>query len=269
MSPLATVRRSLGPPEDAALLPHMWLRKQWLTHALRNYPVYDPPHKVEERLLPKEQALENFDYFMRVRQERVAYFQKWLRRYFCTRIRADDKGVRALNRWARRYAGLLYPGGWNQVRSYYSYDPPWTGAGAGCNVVFDIGIALGEFIIANCPKLHWDMDPISAMMPKIAKARKANFGSGFWRPQLTGFKNPNWSKAPLSSSDVFASQMMRITTFWGLFHTPRMWRLSQLDILRELYRTTLKEYAAGDPATLYGSVGMPADLTEEDYGRCE
>jgi hypothetical protein len=266
MSPLATVRRSLGPPEDAALLPHMWLRKQWLTHALRNYPVYDPPHKVEERLLPKEQALENFDYFMRVRQERVAYFQKWLRRYFCTRIQANDKGVRALNRWARRYAGLTFLGNWERRNSYYTYDPPWTGAGAGCNVVFDIGIALGEFIIVNCPKLRWDMDPISAVLPKTARERQRFLGSGFQRPQLTGFDHPTWGKTPLSDSYMLASQVARITTIWGLINTPRIWRRSQLYLVSSTYRTTIKEYAAGNPAVLYNIVGPPTDLTEEDYG---
>ena len=196
MSPLATVRRSLGPPEDAALLPHMWLRKQWLTHALRNYPVYDPPHKVEERLLPKEQALENFDYFMRVRQGRVAYFQKWLRRYFWTDIWADDKGVRALNRWARRYSGLVFLGDLERRNSYYTYDPPWTGAGAGCNVVFDIGIALGEFIMVNCPKLRWDMDPISAVLPKTARERKRFLRIRFPAAPIDGLRPSHLGQNP-------------------------------------------------------------------------
>ena len=39
------------------LLPHMWLRKFYLRRALRDYPLYDPPHKVEEYLLSREQAI--------------------------------------------------------------------------------------------------------------------------------------------------------------------------------------------------------------------
>src|ERR1700730_18045000 len=81
------------------LLPQMWLRKSWLRRALRDYPLYDPPHKVEEYLLSREQAFENFDYFMRVRQQRAAYFQRWLRRYFRVAITPDENGVKALNRW--------------------------------------------------------------------------------------------------------------------------------------------------------------------------
>ena len=89
------------------LLPQMWGTKLWLQWALKDYPIYDPPHKVEERVLSKEQALENFDYFMRVRQQRVESFRWWLRRYFWTVTQADENGVRALDRWAVSYAGLL------------------------------------------------------------------------------------------------------------------------------------------------------------------
>lgn len=42
-------------------LPQAYLRRLWLRRALRDYPLYDPPHKVEERLLSKAKAKENFD----------------------------------------------------------------------------------------------------------------------------------------------------------------------------------------------------------------
>src|ERR1700730_12144481 len=108
------------------LLPQMWLRKSWLRRALRDYPLYDPPHKVEEYLLSREQAVENFDYFMRVRQQRAAYFQRWLRRYFRVAITPDENGVKALNRWGNKYAGLLLvaaPTG-HPTDCYFTYDPP-------------------------------------------------------------------------------------------------------------------------------------------------
>jgi hypothetical protein len=49
--------------------PQVKLRRFRLERALREYPLYDPPHKVEERLLASEKAAENFDYFMRMRCE--------------------------------------------------------------------------------------------------------------------------------------------------------------------------------------------------------
>lgn len=89
------------------LLPQMVVRKFWLRRALRGYPLYDPPHKVEERLLSEELAANNFAYFMRVRLDRMAYFQDWLRRYFLVTLTPDTKGVRALSRWGNKYARLL------------------------------------------------------------------------------------------------------------------------------------------------------------------
>src|SRR5205823_4133759 len=119
----------------------------------------------------KEKARENFDYFMRVRQQRLAFFQDWLRRYFRVAVTLDQSGMMALNHWGNKYAGLLLVKGplGHPNDSYFKYDPPWTGENAGHNVLFDMGIALGEAIIANCPKLHWDADPVSAILPRTAK----------------------------------------------------------------------------------------------------
>lgn len=248
------------------LLPQMWVRKLWLQWALKDYPIYDPPHKVEERVLSKEQALENFDYFMRVRQQRVESFRWWLRRYFWTVTQADENGVRALDRWAVSYAGLLLPN--REVESgYYSYDPPWTGEGAGCNVLFDMGVAFGEFIIANCPKLRWDMDPISAVRPNEARALKREFGTGFQRPMLTGFNNPDWGKDPIGDMRIYAWQLKLLTTFAGIakfYELHRNNRRRYKSRLTTIFHVTVKEYLAGDPTTLYDSTGIPTDIGEDD-----
>ena len=90
----------------------MWLRKQWLMRALQNYPLYDPPHKIEERLMPREQAFENFLYFMDVRKQRVEHFRTWLRQRFWTPVQANERGVKALNSWRfdiPRFYFLLIP----------------------------------------------------------------------------------------------------------------------------------------------------------------
>ena len=56
------------------LLPQAWMRKRSLERALRGYPLYDPPHKVEERLLAGEGRWRKLNYFMRVREQRLAAF---------------------------------------------------------------------------------------------------------------------------------------------------------------------------------------------------
>jgi hypothetical protein len=192
------------------LLPHFWLRRWWLRRALRDYPLYDPPHKVEEYLLSREQAVENFDYFMCVRQQRAAYFQRWLYRYFRVAIAPDENGVRKLNRWGNCYAGFLLVSGptGNPTDSYFTYEPPWTAENAGHNVLFDMGITLGEFMVANCPKLRWEVDPTSAVLPLTGAMLKKSPGMSFQRPELTGFDDPIVKAHPLHRVWGFAHQMM-------------------------------------------------------------
>jgi hypothetical protein len=201
------------------VLPQAWLRKMWLRRALRDYPLYDPPHKVEERLLSKEKATENFHYFMRVRQQRLAYLQSWLRRYFGATFTLDEKGIGVLNRWGKKYAGFLLVTGadGHPTDSYFNYDPPWTGENGGHNVLFDMGIALGETMISNCHKLHWDVDPISAILPRTARMLKGAAGMSFQRPMLTRFDDPLYHGMPLHQVYGFAAQMMLyMTTFRGV-----------------------------------------------------
>lgn len=243
------------------LLPQMWLRRRRLQHALSEYPLYDPPHKIEERLLSREKAAENFDYFMRVRQQRVAYFRDWLCRHFGVTVTFDEKGVGALNRWGNKYAGLLLvigPDG-HPTDSYFTYYPAWTGENAGLNVLFDMGITVGEIIIANCPKLRWDFDPISAILPRRARTLKQTPGMSFQRPELTGFDDPVSVDTPLHDVYIFAAQMLRrMTTFEGLnklHQLPREFRRLIRDQVLNDFKATLRDYPSGDPYRLREQIG--------------
>jgi hypothetical protein len=246
------------------LLPHMAARKPWLKHALRGYPLYDPPHKVEERLLSEELAANNFAYFMRVRLDRMAYFQDWLRRYFLVTLTPDTKGVRALSRWGNKYAGLLLnvsPTG-HPTETYFTYEPAWVGNEAGCNVVFDMGITLGEFLIANCPKLHWDLEPTSAILPSTAKMLKRSPGMSFQRPAVTGSDNPTWKWGPLHYIHGFAHDMMPLTTFEGLRRFYRRTRMSRRRFREQLlnnFESTLSYYPTFDPH------GLRREMPQVDY----
>lgn len=230
------------------LLPHMRLRKLWLERCWHDYPLYDPPHKREERLLPKNEAAQNFDYFMRVRRERDAYFRDWLRRYFGTMLTSDEKGMRQLNRWGNKYAGLLLPlaSAGQPTYAYFTYSPPWTGENTGNNVLFDMGIALGETIIANCPNLRWDIDPISAILPRTAKDRKREVGTSFQRPMLAGFDNPAYCPMPLHDVYSFARQMAEnMTTVKGVishYDRPREIRNLVRDELLNKFKGILRNY---------------------------
>ena len=249
------------------LLPQMWLRKRKLETLLKDYPLYDPPHKVEERVLPKEQAQQNFEYFMDVREQRAVYFTKSLKNQFDIEIAATPRGVEALDLWMFQYGGLLLPNEMVEV-SYFTYDPPWRGTAVGCNALFDTGIVFGEFLIANCPKLRWEMDPISALRPNAARVLKRELGSGFQRPELTGFQNPHWRACPLHELWTFAHQLAAITTISGLWNYRSAVGDRNTENLRHclalIFTTKIREYQAGDPTKLYGSTGNPADTEKDD-----
>ncbi|SHL38318.1 hypothetical protein SAMN05444159_5756 [Bradyrhizobium lablabi] len=260
------------------LLPQMWLRKFWLRRALRDYPPYDPPHKVEEYLLSREQATENFDNFMRVRLERFAYFRNWLRRYFWATITPDERGIRALSRWGNRYAGLLLvigPDG-HPTDSYFTYDPPWTGENAGNNVVFDMGIALGEIIIANCPRLHWALEPTSAILPRRSKMLKRSPGMSFQRPKLTGWDDPTWDASPLHQVHSFAHEMLYLSTYPSAcryYQRSKESRRNVREWLLNMFKSILRDYPAGDPYKLRDEMSagdysrlMDSETEEEDNG---
>jgi hypothetical protein len=169
-------------------------RKDALRQALVGYPLYDPPHKVEERRLPPDKAEENFDYFMNVRNQRLAAFREWVESKFGVRLALDRNGAAALCDWSGLYGDLLFETH-DDLDSYSYYTKPWVGDCIGSNVVFDMATFMGEALIDQCPKLFWDAAPF--VLPydaKLVLMLKKDKGSGFQRPTITGFRNPhmNW-----------------------------------------------------------------------------
>lgn len=142
------------------LLPQYWLRQQKLQRTLVNYPIYDPPHKVEERLLPKEMALENFQYFLDVRKQRVDFFMGWLASQFGVEASLEQEGLERTLDWAADYAAVLMPP--LDIREtcevFLGYSQLWKGKYAGANAFFDLSTMLGEAIIQRRPSLRWQLE---------------------------------------------------------------------------------------------------------------
>jgi len=154
------------------LLPQYWLRQQKLQRALVNYPIYDPPHKVEERLLPKEKALENFQYFIDVRQQRLDFFTRWLGTCFGVNSSLEQQGIEGLLDWAETYVCVAMPSEdyIRTARVFHSYAEPWAGAYAAVNALLDLGIMLGEALIRHRPGLRWQMEWSMSDHPDIEQA---------------------------------------------------------------------------------------------------
>jgi len=162
-----------------------WRDRRKAKLALLGYPVYSPPYLQNEIDLPLSKAEANFGYFMTHRAFRLRSLQEFLNKFDVT-ASTDDQGLAAVTNWFRRYGGLMT---YFERRStvtldaFVNYDPTWTEAHIGINVVWDLGIYTGECVIARYPSAHWTIntgnpDPISLK------------ALGFHRPSVAGLYWP-------------------------------------------------------------------------------
>jgi hypothetical protein len=168
-----------------------WIKHAMARRALRGYPLYDVPHARAERAMTEAEAQENFDYFMSVRLRRLASFVDWMSQHFAVELTLDGDGLRALSAWADEYGGGLVPGAAHDaLDTWATYAPIWSGAYAGFNVMIDVGIFQGEYLIAKRPRLGWEIYRGHEIEP-------ATFDSiHFMKPCLGGFPR-YWRGFPL------------------------------------------------------------------------
>jgi hypothetical protein len=69
----------------------------------------------------------------------------------------DGDGLLAVNEWVNAYGGGLIGDHFNEATIFATYRPAWVGEYAGYNVMIDLGIFLGEYLIAKRPQLHWEI----------------------------------------------------------------------------------------------------------------
>ena len=164
------------------IYPSLWLAHARARSALNGYPLYDVPHKRAERTLSMEQAQENYAYFLSCKASRLTFFQAWLRRNFRVVLSIDGAGLLALNAWVKHYGGGLIDDDPFQATTFDSYSPIWTREYAGYNVMIDIGIFLGEYLISKRPHLRWQFHLGYALAPAASKEMTSHH-----RPIIGGF----------------------------------------------------------------------------------
>jgi hypothetical protein len=225
---------------EATLHPLAMLRELRVKRAIRDYPLYDPPHKVEERLLSREQALENFEYFMRHKEERVAYFHNWIAEWFGYPV--DTVNLSSLIEWTPKYAALLMPrkteNEWLEGKeAYYTYKDDWCGDLRTMNAVFDFGTAYAEYILTRHPTSYWGFESkllstaelkrrgLSAELIDTVRERqiairamKNDSLSGFWRPCLIDDET-SMSRFPVDAMARVCIELRR-SIIWGYGLTP-------------------------------------------------
>jgi hypothetical protein len=149
--------------------------------AIADYPFYDRPCKQKPKLL--HQVQENFDYFMRVRLDRLAFFQSWLQTHFDVHASFDSDGALAVSRWLDRYGEGLLSGHDRDQYSFPQYSKWWTKEDPTYSVIFDLGIFVGEFVIEKRPWCRWALMQETPDKPSIKKSITKLQPSLFFHPK--------------------------------------------------------------------------------------
>jgi len=165
--------------------PFCWLRFQRTRRAIADYPLYEPPNKGAEGSLRLNKIEENFAYFMAVRLERLSFFRRWLSDRFGVEAPLNGEGVLALEKWADRYSGGLIADGDNGGEVFRTYRPDWTGERCGYNVLVDVAIFLGEYLISKRPQLHWTL--LRDVNGTCVDEKEESRGFTLGRPDLGGY----------------------------------------------------------------------------------
>jgi hypothetical protein len=123
---------------------------------LSGYPVYTPPHMANVRDLTKEEAAENFQYFLEHLPVRTEALYSFLSQYKVAPD-LDDDGLWSVSTWFSEEGSLLlaYVPPVKAIHTFLCFDPKWEGKHISFNVIFDLGIFLAQCLMRRNPKLKW------------------------------------------------------------------------------------------------------------------
>jgi hypothetical protein len=136
-------------------------RRVWKT--LPDYPVYSPPFSYGRgwnyekgwKSPTREQIKENYNYFLRHKADRLRYLADYLA-LFSVELRLEADALPALGRWLYRYGGHLAPEAADVISALCHYEPSWIGEYRSLNVINDIAIFAGDYIVSKNRNTRWD-----------------------------------------------------------------------------------------------------------------
>jgi hypothetical protein len=128
---------------------------------------------------------------MTARLQRLSFFQNWLSDWYGVKAPLNGDGILAIEKWADRYAGGLITNVEESSKVFTIYQPNWMGENRGYNVLVDIAIFVGEFLISRRPHLLWTL--LTDDKGGLADSEEG-MGSTFGRPALGGFCWTIWQK---------------------------------------------------------------------------
>lgn len=139
------------------LKPRYWVPHTRLSIAVPRYPIYTPPHPAAERTLSEPEAKENFSYFIETAEYRVQYLSNWLKYYFGIYLDYSKYGLLSMQDWMNMHGGPLVARNEKILDGYINYDPKWEGDLRSCNIIYDIGTYIGQYLIKKRQFLKWEM----------------------------------------------------------------------------------------------------------------
>ncbi len=141
------LRRAPAPPTEEQR--HVW-------QALSEYPPYAPPEWDPDNKSMHDACVEYQNYFFDSKPLRLEALRTFLAK-FDIALGFDDAGILALSEWMHRYADLLVRDLTDHAtgEAYHGFSTPWTGALAGLNPIFDIGVYHAECLWLRRTKLKW------------------------------------------------------------------------------------------------------------------
>lgn len=128
--------------------------KKRLWKALSSYPEYAPPFPGWR--LKRKEAEANFEFFMSQRALRLEHLKNFLAG-FSVDLQFSSEGLAALDGWLLRYGGHLLVKYGDVIWALEHYDPAWNGIYAGMNIVNDVGIFAGEYVVRRNKNARWGL----------------------------------------------------------------------------------------------------------------
>ncbi|WP_156629449.1 hypothetical protein [Methylobacterium sp. Leaf85] len=153
---------------------------------LLDYPVYLPPFRSSKIFISRKQADANYKYFESVKAARVDLLIRYLSNR-SVHLRLKQSELTQLDRWVHRYGGHLLPDGGDVIYALSEYEPVWKAEYHGLNIIHDVAILVGDYIVSNNPDASWglwygDGDCQAEEMP------------GFYQPCIFGLTNYGYNR---------------------------------------------------------------------------
>jgi hypothetical protein len=156
---------------------HLVQHRRRLFDALADYPVYAPPYRQGPNHAIGAQSVnddasrksfadfltrgqENFAYFLRNQEGRISSLRAFLNK-FEVKLDTDDAGISVASAWCPVNCGALVANLRKDStrQEFLQMSVPWIEAQRGFNVIFDLGIFIGECVIERNRGLKWKYRP--------------------------------------------------------------------------------------------------------------